>query len=656
MKTLLIKIAQMTPMTTMTPMTPTTRDKMVYVIATYSNDLKSRMAEGTGYADPALVLQVQFEQLEIVFRNKRANRVPNLVERIIVVCPEPREKRKQVYYQYNKWATIFQSLDVPICFLDYTGFNRHHSYDQWLQGYIYDQTNNANENKYYFLMEDDYCIDPRNTWFDLELVDIYKRTFPNGIGYLCGMCGSMTGMSGSTRVTIHPHHAAVSNGIITTKTFEQVDKVPTNVLQKFYEHPSTFNVSVSTSARTCPQVIFSQLFTDSGVEIKDIQDHYIIPFYCSGTRETTCYTKLEGAHRYPYYSTVPVQFITQGTYLDNVIHTCAVKSVSELPPLWTIDQKLDPSPELEIQTPTIPTPAVQTHVLAISPVPPIGRFTPIASEKQQPTVSYIVATYSNVIASRETDYFGQADRVLQIQFEQLRGIFAQKQELGIPNLITDIIVVCPEPTTVRNLVYYQYAKWTNCFATYHVKVHFVDYIGENKHHSYDQWIQGYLFAKETCASDYYIIMEDDYCIDPKSVAFDIELVKLYREVFIQDLGYLCEKVAVPPITIHPLHACVSNGIISDATFSKLKSCYGDDILKQYYSHPNVSSIVSAYPQVTFSLLFTDVGLEIRDMCDKYVCPFWDSRCKRFILYTNLGRLYTNITRHIILPVQYLMSN
>ena len=77
-------------------------------------------------------------------------------------------------------------------------------------------------------------------------------------------------------------------------------------------------------------------------------------------------------------------------------------------------------------------------------------------------ITYIIATYSNIIKSR-IGHYKNSENVLQLQFEQLYKIFTEKKKLNIKNLIEKIIVVCPESKEKRNMSYYKYDIWTKNF-------------------------------------------------------------------------------------------------------------------------------------------------------------------------------------------------
>jgi hypothetical protein len=257
-------------------------------------------------------------------------------------------------------------------------------------------------------------------------------------------------------------------------------------------------------------------------------------------------------------------------------------------------------------------------------------------------ISYIIATYSNTLSSRIGCY-ANTEGVLQLQLEQLYVIFNNKKLQNIDNLIEKIIVVMPEPEEKRNIVYYQSDKWRRRFLECQVSIEYVDYIGDNLHHSYDQWIQGYLFYSK---SDYYIVMEDDYCIDKSNLTFDIDLIRLYKEKCPDNVGYLgclvesCWGVGNRHAHAHAHTAvmAISNGIISRESFEKI----GTNILQKFYA------ISSLYPQLSFSIMFINDNVPLLDLQDEYVFPFWDSTRRQMVTYSRCAAVDT---RYIIIPVQ-----
>jgi hypothetical protein len=271
-------------------------------------------------------------------------------------------------------------------------------------------------------------------------------------------------------------------------------------------------------------------------------------------------------------------------------------------------------------------------------------------------INYVIASYSGVIGNREEDK--EAEYSLQYNLTCLSDILLKKKTYGLQNLIRQVTIVCPTPRAETSMLathppqedsnpaeecvsagypnYYRKEYWTQQFATLHpeVKIVFMDYVGENKHASYDQFIQAYVAYPDF---DYYILMEDDYCIHPQCTSFDTEMVDMFSKN-LGKTGYLCSYAAHLG---HPFHAAISNGMISGESFKLL----GPDILNKFYNTK------AKWPQVQFSLLFTNIGVPLADMLKHYQAPFYRS-------YDDVKMYYNphNIANVSFTPVQFLYGD
>ena len=219
-------------------------------------------------------------------------------------------------------------------------------------------------------------------------------------------------------------------------------------------------------------------------------------------------------------------------------------------------------------------------------------------------INYIIATYAGNV-KREFDIQKQC---LQVQLE---NIYNKKS-----SLVKQITVVCPK---VDNPIpnYYQKEKWLKKFQDKGIDIVFMDYKGENKHNSYDQYIQAYIAYPNF---DYYIIMEDDYFMELKD--YDTVLVDLHRKKFKNGIGYLCSKT----LTGHahgPIIASVSNGIISKNLFD-LKN-KNNDILNMYYKNKSYKG----NPQIKFSYFLGNMN----DYSKEYNVLFWNSSTKKVVRHS-----------------------
>ena len=150
-------------------------DSINYVIATYSGKLNSRNDKFVGNE-----LNIQLSILKRIIDAKKILNIKCLISHITVVCPQVDKSIEYKNYYDKKWEKEFS--DIKFNFITYVGKNQHHSYDQWIQGYM-----RFPYVKYHLFMEDDYCIEPDNFTFDLKLIDMYKNKFPKNIGYLCSL-------------------------------------------------------------------------------------------------------------------------------------------------------------------------------------------------------------------------------------------------------------------------------------------------------------------------------------------------------------------------------------------------------------------------------------------------------------------------------------
>ena len=217
-----------------------------------------------------------------------------------------------------------------------------------------------------------------------------------------------------------------------------------------------------------------------------------------------------------------------------------------------------------------------------------------------PSISYIIATYEGSNHTSNKDY---SDIVLHTQMLELFKYLETST-----NIIKEVIIVKP-PVSPENAYkgYYRFGEWKRKLDNYDVVLKIVPYIGDNKHHSYDQWIQGFQVA----TGDYFLFLEDDYCINSEYLEADIELMKHYNELFPSKKGYMCQMT---DDKYHGFHAAVSNGMISRTTFESMP-----DPLNHFYSIQ-----ANRWPQVNFSHLFFENGIEIKDYREKFGVLFWNS--------------------------------
>lgn len=234
-------------------------------------------------------------------------------------------------------------------------------------------------------------------------------------------------------------------------------------------------------------------------------------------------------------------------------------------------------------------------------------------------LNYIIATYS----ANRLEYS------LQMQLQILYSIIMQDKI----EYLTQVTIVCPpvKPNCVEHPFYYQKEMWSNLFAKTKVKLVYLDYKGDNKCASYDQWIQGYLAFQNF---DYFLFIEDDYCIHPSLANFDSILVNYYCEQ-----GYMCTLASSLNSLKH--HAAISNGMVDKKTMLAL----GPNVLEDFYK---LASIYEA--QYAFSIMFENKNIEISSMHTDFVAWFWSSVRNCLEIYSD-----NNISNLMFVPVQYLLQ-
>jgi len=226
-------------------------------------------------------------------------------------------------------------------------------------------------------------------------------------------------------------------------------------------------------------------------------------------------------------------------------------------------------------------------------------------------INYVVASYNGITGSRRCNY---SEKVLDFQLEKLRHIMDEKKKNNIDCLIKKITIIVTDCKVINNTIptfenYYLFDKWKQMFLD--IEISFQPYVGLNNHFSYDQWLQGIISNQNDFT--HHIIIEDDYCIDPKCLNFDLLLVDIYKTKFKDNIGFLSEKCGDD--TQFGYHSWISNGMISSDTIKKI-----DNPLSKFYSY-------NLYPQITFSYIFKDTGIPLDDYSEYFKITFWDQRTK-----------------------------
>lgn len=243
-------------------------------------------------------------------------------------------------------------------------------------------------------------------------------------------------------------------------------------------------------------------------------------------------------------------------------------------------------------------------------------------------INYIIATYAGCDIPRRDAVV--ANLGLDPQLKCLEAIFQKKKKAKIPNYISQITVVCPEPREGEIEGYYKRDVWPK-----RLPVVYQEYVGKNWDFSYDQWLQAY---EKYPDFDYYIMMEDDYSMDPDAIDFDSELVRIYHKKFPQNIGYLCQWAT--DTRFFPFHAAMSNGMVSRETFEAIGSP-----LKTYYAN-HTSMFRGSVSQMAFSQLFQDRDISIEDISDDYA----------IVHHHGNGVSVDSLEKpRMIIPIQYLLE-
>ncbi len=252
-----------------------------------------------------------------------------------------------------------------------------------------------------------------------------------------------------------------------------------------------------------------------------------------------------------------------------------------------------------------------------------------------PRICYVIASYSG---ADHTSNLSFAADVLHVQMMQFVRTLEDKRARSIPNLITAVVIVCPQPRGPVLDGYYRWAEWRASTAPFGVSVMQLPYVGKNEHYSYDQWLQAYVAYPDY---DYYLLNEDDYYL--AAAESDVRLVDAYRRAFPDGVGYLCQY-RIDDECYGP-HAATSNGLISRRSFERVASPPAD-VLDKFYT------LMYWGAQVRFSHVFLGAGVDIRDIRDQYTVLHWASNLQYAIDFT---RPACAGTPSIFLPVQIVLD-
>lgn len=287
-----------------------TKIQFHYVIASYSGMIETRKQDLFAGDE----LNRQLSLLHSILVKKKAQNMETILSRVTVVCPDVPSSKPSYhgYYQRETWTRAFHYIGIPIVFLQYTGQNKHHSYDQWIQAYM-----SFPEADYHLFMEDDYCISPTCLTFDTDLVSLYKKRFPASpsIGYLPSLFCTLEQQFGD--------HAAISNGLVSRETFMYLETeasrqgmppvcLPTTVFPQSSSPSRILSLFMSMTTRVsfniCPQLMFSYMFSFHNVPCSDFRPEYKIPFWISSERKMKDYNPTSTSNQ---CIIIPLQLVCQ---------------------------------------------------------------------------------------------------------------------------------------------------------------------------------------------------------------------------------------------------------------------------------------------------------------------------------------------------------
>lgn len=124
--------------------------------------------------------------------------------------------------------------------------------------------------------------------------------------------------------------------------------------------------------------------------------------------------------------------------------------------------------------------------------------------------------------------------------------------------------------------------------------------------SYGQWAK---FLLENDDFDYYILIEDDYCLNNSSA---ISTLVAEHQQRLPGGGFLCSR-----ILSNPRHAGISNGVVDGKTIREMSSRL--DFLEHITTAPVKEYNNQPVYQINFATMFED---KLADLADTYSIPYW----------------------------------
>jgi hypothetical protein len=205
-------------------------------------------------------------------------------------------------------------------------------------------------------------------------------------------------------------------------------------------------------------------------------------------------------------------------------------------------------------------------------------------------VAYVIATYAKC-GGRLTaiEYPPDTSTYMSLHMDKLR-------EADVENLDNIFILKAAAPKVDEGFYNYSSEGLPD--------IKEIDY--PNMAQSYGQWAK---FLLENDDFDYYILIEDDYCLNNSNA---ISLLVSEHRQRLPGGGFLCSK-----ILDNPRHAGISNGVVDGKIIREMSSRI--DFLKHITTAPVKEYNNKPVYQINFATMFGD---KLADIADKYSVPYW----------------------------------
>ena len=216
----------------------------------------------------------------------------------------------------------------------------------------------------------------------------------------------------------------------------------------------------------------------------------------------------------------------------------------------------------------------------------------MTTEIKKPKINYIIATYAGISARESNDSL--CKYALQYHMRLLRELLTADTMISQITIIRPHDSVVIDNTTNNNTIYPEYydieEECKRIFEKTQIPVVFFDTTNDPVGVSYSQYMKYYqslMDADATKQFDYYLIFEDDWCINLCYDKFDVILTTLYEQAI--DLHQPLVNHTLPskylflncwsPITgsfvnlgrssLHggAFHSAISVGMMNEATFT-----------------------------------------------------------------------------------------